>query len=230
MDKEWKKLETNPAWQLDRVRGTKEVILEAQRDKKKVHFAALMAICHLKNAELKPKLQKCKGRVALRGDVVEDDSGAYAVFTEQGSSASQMSAAKETDVIARLPDSDGQAADAVSAYTQVKMEDASQVAQISKVRVSRDMSTSSTTQMAKILVRHLRSSGSSRTKFVRTPTCWSLVGKTVRGSFVGTRMWRREGRRGNSELGMYVRSSETSVTSVKEAEKGSHVEEIDEKR
>ena len=33
-----------------------EVILEAQRDKKKVHFATQMNICHLKNAELKPKL------------------------------------------------------------------------------------------------------------------------------------------------------------------------------
>ena len=52
---------------------------------------------------------------------MKDDSGAYAVFTEQGSSASQMTAAKVTDVIARLPDCDGQAADAISAYTQVKM-------------------------------------------------------------------------------------------------------------
>ena len=36
-----------------------------------------------------------KGRVVLQGDVVEDDSGSYAVFTEQGSSASQMTARKE---------------------------------------------------------------------------------------------------------------------------------------
>ena len=36
----------------------------------------------------------------LRGDTVFDDSGAYAVFTEQGSSASQMTAAKVIDVIA----------------------------------------------------------------------------------------------------------------------------------
>ena len=55
---------------------------------------------------------------------MKDDSGAYAVFTEQGSSASQMTAAKVMDVTARLPDCDGQAADAISAYTQVKMEDA----------------------------------------------------------------------------------------------------------
>ena len=60
----------------------------------------------------------------LRGDIVKDDSGSYAVFTEQGSSASQMTAAKVIDVIARLPGCSGQAADAVSAYTQVKMEDA----------------------------------------------------------------------------------------------------------
>ena len=39
------------------------------------------------------KHQKYKGRVVLRGDIVKDDSGSYAVFTEQGSSASQMTAA-----------------------------------------------------------------------------------------------------------------------------------------
>ena len=63
-------------------------------------------------------------RVVLRGDIVKDDSGSYAVFTEQGSSTSQMTAAGIMDIISRLPGCDGQAADAVSAYTQVKMEDA----------------------------------------------------------------------------------------------------------
>ena len=67
------------------------------------------------------KHQKYKGRVVLRGDIVKDDSGSYAVFTEQGSSASQMTAAKIMDIISRLPGCDGQAADVVSAYTQVKM-------------------------------------------------------------------------------------------------------------
>ena len=47
-----------------------------------------------KNAELEAKHQKYKGRVVLRGDILKDDSGSYAVFTEQGSSASQMTAAK----------------------------------------------------------------------------------------------------------------------------------------
>ena len=80
--------------------------------------------------ELEPKLQKYKGRVVLRGEIVKDDSGAYAVFTEQGSSASRMTAAKIMDVIARLQGCDGQAADAVSAYTQVKLEDAPRLLKI----------------------------------------------------------------------------------------------------
>ena len=46
-----------------------------------------MHICHLKNAELESQFQKYKGRVVLRGDIVKDNSGACAVFTEQGSSA-----------------------------------------------------------------------------------------------------------------------------------------------
>ena len=79
-----------------------------------------MDLCHLENSELEPQFHKYKGRVVLRGDFVKDDSGAYASFTEQGSSASQMTAAKVMDVTARLPDCDGQAADAVSAYTLEK--------------------------------------------------------------------------------------------------------------
>ena len=63
-----------------------------------------MDICHLKNAELEPQFQKYKGRVVLRGDIVKDDTGAYAGSSEQGSSASQMTAAKAMDVIAILPD------------------------------------------------------------------------------------------------------------------------------
>ena len=76
--------------------------------------------------------QKYKGRVVLRGDIVQDNSGSYAVFTEQGSSASQMTAAKIMDIISRLPGCAGQAADAVSAYTQVKMEDAPKLLKIPK--------------------------------------------------------------------------------------------------
>ena len=93
------------------------MIDEARTKGAKVHFATLMDICPLKNAEMETKHQKYKGRVVLRGDTAKDDSGIYAAFTEQGSSASQMTAAKVMDIISRLPGCDGQAADAVSAYT-----------------------------------------------------------------------------------------------------------------
>ena len=149
------------AWNLTKVRSKKEVIDEARTIGAKVHFASLMDICRLKIAELEAKHQKYKGRVVLRGDIVKDNSRSYAVFTEQGSSASQMTAAKIMDIISRLPGCDGHAAEAVSAYTQVKMEDAHKLLKNSKVGVSRHSDSSTTTQLAKTMVQYGRPSFSS---------------------------------------------------------------------
>ena len=161
VDKEWEKLQKIPAWDLTKVRSKTEVIDEARTKGAKVHFASLIGICHLKNAELEPKHQKYKGRVVLRGDIVKDDSGSYAVFTEHGSSASQVTAAKVMDIISRLPGCAGQAADAVSACAQVKMEDAPKIIENSKIGMSRHLDSSTTTQMAKIMVQYGRPSRSS---------------------------------------------------------------------
>ena len=130
VDKEWEKLEKILAWDLNKVRSKSEVIDEARTKGAKVHFASLMDMCHLKNAELETKHRKYKGGVVVRGDIVKDDSGFYAGFTEQGSSASQMTAAKVVDIISRLPGCTGQAADAVSSYTQAKIEDAPKLLKI----------------------------------------------------------------------------------------------------
>ena len=70
-----------------------------------------MDICDLKNAEVEPKLQKYKGRVVLRRDIVKDV-------------CAPDDCSKIMDVTARFPGCEGQTADAVSAYTQVKLEDA----------------------------------------------------------------------------------------------------------
>ena len=85
VDKEWEKLEKIPAWNLTKVRNTSAVIDEARTKGIKVHFASLMDLCHLKNAELETRHEKYKGRVVFRGDIVKDDSGSFAVFAEQGS-------------------------------------------------------------------------------------------------------------------------------------------------
>ena len=126
-----------------------------------------------------------------------------------------MTAEEVMDVIERLPGCAGQAADAVSAYSQVKMGNVPKLLNIQQsVQI---MDAFSTTEVAQIIVKHRRFSGSSRTKFVWTPTCWSLVGKTVRGRSVGTwteksaeMYWMGE----NAELRVYFRSSETKVISV----------------
>ena len=78
------------------------------------------------------KHQKYKGRGVIRGDIAQDDSGSYAVFTEQGPSASQMTAAKVMDIISRLPRCAGQAVDAVICLYPGKMEDAPKLLKIPK--------------------------------------------------------------------------------------------------
>ena len=103
------KLEKIPAWDITKVRSKKEVIDEARTKCAKVHFAPLMDICHLKNAVLETKHQKYKDSEATLWKTI---IGSYAVLTEQGSSASQMTAATVMDIISWLPGCAGQAADA----------------------------------------------------------------------------------------------------------------------
>ena len=67
-----------------KVKSKKEVVLEAQREEKKVHFATLMDICHIKKEESEPTVRS----------IVKDDSGANAVVAEQGAFASQLTASK----------------------------------------------------------------------------------------------------------------------------------------
>ena len=143
------------------------------------------------NSELEPQFQKCKGRVVLRGDIVKDDSGSYAVFTEQGSSASKMTAAKVMDIISRLPGCAGQAVDAVSAYNQGKNGRCSQIIENSKIGMSRHLDSSTTTQMAKIMVQHGRPSRSSWAKSVSVILWQNYHGKDKLRKFY----WNTVGRR-----------------------------------
>ena len=117
-----------------------------------------------------------------RGDIVKDDSGSYAVFIEQGSSASQMTADKIMDTASQLLRCASQAAEAVSAKTQAKMEDAPTLSKI-PVRVSRYLDTSAGTQIAKILVQCGRPSCSSWTKSVRFFNR-TIVGTAIRESSI----------------------------------------------
>ena len=194
VEKEWEnwKRYRHGSWQKSE---TKKMIGEARNKGRKDHSASLMDLCHLKNSELEPQYQKYNGRVVLRGDIVKDDSGSYAVFTEQGSSASQMTAANGMDIISRLPGCAGQAADTVSAHTQAKMEDAPTLLQL---RIPRYLDTCTETRMAKIMVQYRRHSCSSWTKCVRSSFGRNVVGKAIRESSIEVQLWE------SSDLGMLL--------------------------
>ena len=107
------KLEKISAWNLTNVRSKKEVIDEARTKGAKVHFASLMDICHLTNAELEAKHQGLT-QCSLDKDL-------------------QHLKLQPPRLWISSPDCQvAQAADAVSAYTQVKMEDAHKFLKISK--------------------------------------------------------------------------------------------------
>ena len=117
----WRKSETNQRWSMKQGRRAQKFMLP--------HWWTSV-IQRLPN--WRQKYKKYKGRSVFPGDIVKYDSGSDAVFTEQGSSASQMTAAKVMDIISRLPGCAGEAADVVSAYTQVKMEEAPKLLKIPK--------------------------------------------------------------------------------------------------
>ena len=124
MDEEWKKLETTPAWNLEsqEQEGGYSSSTKRQRESPLCHVDG-----HMSPQKMRIWTQTCRSTKAEScsgGDIVEDDSGAYAVFFEQGSSASQIDRCKIMDVIARLPGCNGQAADAVSALPKKSWEDA----------------------------------------------------------------------------------------------------------
>ena len=147
VDEEWEKLEKIPAWDTTKVRNKSEVINEARTKGIKVHFDSLMDICHLRNAELEAKHRKYTGRVVLWDILVKDVSRLYAVFTEQGSSASQVTATTVMDIISRLLGCAGQAADSVSTETQKWK----RLIVFPKIRMSWCLDTSTKAPMAKIV-------------------------------------------------------------------------------
>ena len=61
------KLEKIPAWNGNDVQERSKVKGDSEKSGIPVHFAELMALCFLKNAELEKHLQKYKGRLVLRG-------------------------------------------------------------------------------------------------------------------------------------------------------------------
>ena len=100
------------------------MIQQAEKDGKSVHFANLMDLCHLKNAELARHLPKYEGRVVLRGDMIKDEQGYSGSihrarrFIFADGSGEILGHHLKASWYGR------EASDAVSVYTQVKMTEA----------------------------------------------------------------------------------------------------------
>ena len=146
VDKEWKKLETIPAWELGKVKSAVEAHKETKRKSTLLHWWT-----KVKKVELEPKWNKYKGRVVPQGDIAKEDSGAYAVFTEQGSSASQMTAAKDHGCNCKITRLRWTSSWRSICLYPGKIEGCSQIAQNSLIGMSRCLDAPSTTQMAKIM-------------------------------------------------------------------------------
>ena len=58
-----------------------------------------------------------------RGDIVKDEDGVYAVFSEQGAAASKVEAARFVDASARMPGCSGFNVDPIKAFNQIKQLD-----------------------------------------------------------------------------------------------------------
>ena len=103
-DKEWESFEKLPAWQMTKVMSRKR---GHSRGTERREDSSFCFICgHMSS-------QKC----GVGAKIFEVQIRALMSYVpEQGSSASQMTATKVMDVISRLPDCAGQAADAVSVY------------------------------------------------------------------------------------------------------------------
>lgn len=125
MHVEWAKLMRLGVFGMKDSKEQNKVKQEYVEIKKPVHFGNLRPLCHGKHSELPKHLRSYKGRVVFRGDLVKDIDGYYAVLSEQGTSSSHMAATRFIDAIARLPGCDGEDPDAMSAYTQVKLDNVS---------------------------------------------------------------------------------------------------------
>ena len=156
----------------------KEVILEAQEEKKTVHCATLMDICHFKNAKLEPKYQKYEGSYdVLRGDTLKDDSGSYAVFSEQGFVCVTDDGRKSKGCHCKTTSLCRTSSRSSSNVHSSKNGGGAKVAKHSKVKMSSYMDTYSTTQVAKIMVKQTRKIQWFLSNEISTDT--HLLGKTI---------------------------------------------------
>ena len=195
-----------PEWQLTWPKW--EVILEVKKEQRKVHFATLMCISSQKMRSWNRSIRSTKARSCSEVTFWKTTQAHTRYSQSKARLSHEWRPPKVMDVIARPPGCAGQAADAISAYTQVEKEDAPPLFEKSEVRMSRHWDTSTTTQVAQIMVQHGRSSRSFWTKSVRSSFGRTVMGKAIWENPIATRLG--EG----FQLGMLIRTPSKKVILV----------------
>ena len=133
----------------EQVRNKSEVIDEARKEGRKVHFASLMDLCHLKKSNWRQSTKHTKIELYSEATLWKMilDRMQYS-FIEQRSSASQMTAAKVMDIISRLPRMRRTSSGRYIGFFPGKMEDAPKLLKIPKIGMSIHLDSSTTTHMA----------------------------------------------------------------------------------
>ena len=166
--KNWETLKKIAAWQLTKVRNETEVIDEAWNKGRRGSFCVIHGSLSSQECGVRASISKVQ-RLKLYSEVtlwkMIQDHTQYLLNKDHQHHKWQSQIS--WTLFWRLPGCAGQAADAVSAFSQVEMEDARNVIENSKVRMSRYLDPSTETQMAQIMVQYGRPSCSSWKKSVR---------------------------------------------------------------
>ena len=150
-DKVWEKFEKISAWNLTKVRSKKQVIDEARASGATVHLASLMDICHLKNGELEAKHQNYKGWVVCSDATFQKTILVLMRYSlKKGSSAPQLREAKVVETARMRRTSSWR----MICFYSGKKWGCSKIIESSKIVMSRHLDSSTTTQMAKIMVQY----------------------------------------------------------------------------
>ena len=101
----------------------RDVIRDAMKNNKKVHFARIVPICSEKGSELPEgdPDRKFKGRCVVQGNDVRDENSHAAIFQELSSSPATSGAAKSVDAYGCMKGNETQQCDAQQAYVQSEL-------------------------------------------------------------------------------------------------------------
>ena len=95
-----------------------DLIIWAQKNKKKIHIGDLLLLCSIKFFEMPEAYHKHKGRICFRGDNAKDQHGAHAVYQDLSASPTSVHSANCNLAYGCIPGHKTSQADAIRAYVQ----------------------------------------------------------------------------------------------------------------